>query len=74
MEVNAEIAEGLCEMSLMVCTALVPVLGYDKTALVAKEASATGETIRECTIRLGLLSEDDLDVLLDYREMTKPRA
>jgi len=74
LEVNAEIAEGLCEMSLMVCTALVPVLGYDKTALVAKEASATGETIRECTIRLGLLSEDDLDVLLDYREMTKPRA
>ena len=56
----------------MVCTALVPVLGYDKTSLIAQEASATGETIRECTLRLGLLPEEELDELLDYRKMTDP--
>jgi aspartate ammonia-lyase len=55
----------------MVCTALVPVLGYDKTSLIAKEARATGETIRECTLRLGLLTEEELDVLLDYKAMTE---
>jgi fumarate hydratase class II len=71
LEVNVEIAEGLCEMSLMVCTALVPLLGYDKTSLIAKEANATGETIRECTLRLGLLTEEKLDTLLDYRAMTE---
>ena len=71
LEVNVEIAEGLCEMSLMVCTALVPVLGYDKTSLIAKEARATGETIRECTLRLGLMTEEELDELLDYKAMTE---
>ncbi len=73
LEVNKEIAEGLVEQSLMVGTALAPVIGYDKAAKLAKDAFASGETIRECVLREGLLSEEELDEHLDFMAMTEPQ-
>lgn len=72
LEINKEIAEGLVEISLMVGTALAPVIGYDKAAKLAKDAFASGETIRQCALREGLLSEEELDELLDFYAMTEP--
>jgi fumarate hydratase class II len=72
LAVNKEIAESLVERSLMVGTALAPVIGYDKAAKLAKDAFASGETIRECALREKLLSEEELDELLDFHSMTEP--
>ena len=74
LEVNKEIAEGLVESSLMVGTILAPVIGYDQTSKLAKEAFNTGETIREIVLRKGLLEEDELEGYLNFREMTEPHA
>ena len=72
LEVNKDIAESLVERSLMVGTVLAPVIGYDNAAKLAKDAFASGETIRECVLREGILSEEELDDLLDFRAMTEP--
>ncbi len=74
LEVNKEIAEGLVEQSLMVGTILAPVIGYDKTSNIAKEAFTTGETIREIVLRKGLLDEAELDEYLNFSKMTEPHT
>jgi fumarate hydratase class II len=47
--------------SLMLVTALAPHLGYDKAAAIAKHAHATGQTLREAAIALGLVTGEDFD-------------
>ena len=74
MELAEEIAEGLVEQSLMVGTILAPVIGYDKTSNIAKEAFTTGETIREIVLRKGLLDEAELDEYLNFSKMTEPHT
>jgi len=58
--VRARIAENL-ERSLMLVTALAPHVGYDDAARVAKTAHATGKTLREAAIALGVASGEDFD-------------
>ncbi len=58
--VSARIAENL-ERSLMLVTALAPHVGYDAAARVAKTAHATGKTLREAAIELGVASGEDFD-------------
>jgi len=58
------------EIGLAICTALAPVIGYDNAAAVAKEASKTGETIREVAIRMTDLSQGELIKILDPSSMT----
>ena len=60
------------EQGLMLGTALSPAIGYDKAAEVAKEAAATGGTIREVAKRMTDLTEAQLDELLDPAKMTEP--
>jgi fumarate hydratase class II len=70
IEVNeAEMQENVAR-SLALATALAPVLGYDRAAEIAKEAYRSGKTVREVTLALGLLPEDELDVVLDPYKMT----
>ncbi len=47
--------------SLMLVTALNPVIGYDKAAQIAKTAHADGSTLREAAVKLGLLSGEEFD-------------
>ncbi|MFI5199736.1 MAG: lyase family protein, partial [Candidatus Limnocylindrales bacterium] len=61
----------LVEQGLMLATALAPVIGYDATAKLAKDALASGRTIRELALELGIPAAD-LDVLLDPDRMTRP--
>jgi fumarate hydratase class II len=58
------------EIGLAICTALAPVIGYDNAAAIAKEASKTGETIREVAIRMTDLSQEELIKILDPSSMT----
>ena len=62
----------MVERGLMLGTALAPALGYDKAAQIAKEAAASGSTIRETALERTELSAEDLDALLDPVNMTKP--
>jgi fumarate hydratase class II len=57
---------------LMLVTALSPHLGYDKAAEIAKEALATGRTLREVVLERGLLDAEALDRALDPRRMIAP--
>jgi fumarate hydratase class II len=61
----------LVEQGLMLATALAPVIGYDAAAKIAKEAHATGRTIRELATERGI-EPDRLDDLLDPAAMTEP--
>jgi len=64
----------LVEQSLAMVTALAPRIGYDAAADIAKEAHATGKTIRQLCRERGLLSEADLNDLLDPRRQTGNQA
>jgi len=71
IESNTERARRLVEQNLIVVTALNPRIGYDKGAAVAKEAFASGRTIREVVLEKGLLDEEELDDVLDIKQMTE---
>ncbi|MHC4674330.1 MAG: class II fumarate hydratase [Planctomycetota bacterium] len=72
IEPNVERCEQLVEQSLAMCTSLAPVIGYDQAAAIAKEAYATGRTIRQVALEKGVLSADELNKLLDPASMTEP--
>jgi len=72
LEVNRDVATGMVEKSLMMCTSLAPEIGYDKAADVAKGAFKSGQTVREYVLEHGILDEKRLDELLDARSMTEP--
>jgi fumarate hydratase class II len=71
LEVDEERIASLNERSLALATALVPRLGYDRAAAVAKEAHRSGRTVREVVLAEGLVPEDELDSLLDLRGQTE---
>ncbi len=62
----------MLEKGLMLGTGLAPEIGYDAAAAIAKEAAATGKTIREGAKEKTSLSDADLDRLLDAQAMTEP--
>jgi len=68
---NREKCTANLEQSLALCTGLVPVIGYDKAAAIAKEAYREGKTVREVASSHGVLPEKELNKLLD--EMIKKR-
>ncbi len=54
------------------CTSLVPEIGYDKSAAIAKEAYRTGKTVRQVALDQGVLDEKKLNEVLDPTSMTEP--
>jgi fumarate hydratase class II len=61
----------LVERSLAMVTALAPRIGYDAAAALAKEAWATGRTVRDVALERRVLPAAELDVILDPRRMTE---
>ena len=61
----------LVEQGLMLATALVPEIGYDAAAALAKEGFKSGRTVRELALERGIPAER-LDELLDPAAMTEP--
>ena len=60
------------ERSPALVTALAPKIGYAEAAKLAKEAIATGMTVKELVTSKGLLSPRELEEVLDLRAMTEP--
>ncbi len=61
----------LLERNIIVVTALAPKIGYDLAAKVAKEAFASGRTVRDVALEMEVLPPDELDASLDVRKMTE---
>jgi fumarate hydratase class II len=72
IEADEARARDSLERNLALCTALAPVIGYDRAAALAKRAFETGKTVRETALAMNLLPEADLDRILDYHRMTEP--
>jgi aspartate ammonia-lyase len=53
-------------------TPLAPYIGYALAASIAKEAVASGRTIRELVLEKGIFQPDELEQILDPFELTKP--
>jgi fumarate hydratase class II len=60
------------DRSLMLVTALAPVIGYDKAAEIAHHALDHDQTLKEAALALGYVSATDFDRLVDPRAMTRP--
>jgi fumarate hydratase class II len=61
---NPEVCAAYIEKSLALVTGLVPIIGYDKAAAIAKKAYDSGKTIRDVVRGESILPEDELDDLL----------
>jgi fumarate hydratase, class II len=68
---TARIAE-LVGKSLMLVTALAPRIGYDKAAAIAKAAHANGTTLRQEAVRLGHVTAEEFDRLVQPNAMAHP--
>jgi len=62
----------MVEQGLMLATALAPAIGYDDAAKIAKEALASGKTVRQVARERTKLPPEELDRLLDPARMTQP--
>ena len=60
------------ERSPALVTALAPKIGYAEAAKLAKEAIATGLTVKELVMKKGILQGRELEEVLDLRAMTEP--
>ncbi len=65
IEADRERARAMVENSLAMCTSLAPKIGYDNAAAIAKEAYASGRTVRQVALAKGVLPEAELNEVLD---------
>jgi aspartate ammonia-lyase len=70
---NEERCMQFVQNSIGLVTALNPVLGYEKSAAIAKEALATGGSVYNLVLQKGWLTKEKLDDLLSPANMTDPR-
>lgn len=73
IEPNRERCRDYVQNSIGLVTALNPVLGYEKSAAIAKEALKTGGSVYDLVIAKGWLTREKLDELLKPENMTHPR-
>ncbi|MDN3505042.1 MAG: class II fumarate hydratase [Rhabdochlamydiaceae bacterium] len=73
MKVNKKRAEEYLQNSLMLVTALNPVIGYDNAAKIAKLAFTEGTSLKEAAIKLNLLSEKEFDNAVNPSKMIGPK-
>jgi len=69
IQADRKVCGAAIEKNLMLSTALVPVLGYDRSAALAKEAYQRGLTIREIVLEKKLIPKEKLAKLLDIRKL-----
>ncbi len=72
LEVDRKRVDELLHRSLMLVTALAPVIGYDTAAKVAKTAHEDGITLRQAVEKLGVLSGEQFDEAVRPEDMTRP--
>ena len=72
IEVDVDRAQSLLAHSLMGVTALVPHIGYDRAARIARHAHANGLDLRQAALDIGGISAADYDAWVDARRMLAP--
>jgi fumarate hydratase class II len=72
IEPNLETIDDKLRRSLMLVTALNPLIGYDNAAKVAKQAYKGNTTLREAAIELGLLTGEQFDDAITPEDMVGP--
>jgi aspartate ammonia-lyase len=72
IEANRDRMKEYVEKSVGVITAVNPHLGYETAARIAREAILTGKSVRELCLHYNVLTEEELDLILDPFEMTHP--
>ncbi|MFZ4515244.1 MAG: class II fumarate hydratase [Acidimicrobiia bacterium] len=72
LEANVERIREHVENSLMLVTALNPVIGYDKAAQIAKKAHKDGTNLKAAALAMGFLTEEEFDAALRPEEMVHP--
>ncbi len=70
--VNRRACRTYAEQSVGVATILNQSIGYEAAARIAKASVATGKSLREIVIEQKILSENEVDKILDPTKMTKP--
>jgi fumarate hydratase class II len=60
------------ERSLMLVTALSPVIGYDKASKIAHYAMGNDLTLKAAALKLGFVTEEEFDRIVDPKKMVKP--
>ncbi|HHT7123490.1 TPA: aspartate ammonia-lyase [Bacillus cereus] len=69
---NEELLKQYVEKSVGIITAVNPHIGYEVASRIAREAIETGKSVRELCLEHGVLTEEELDIILDSFEMTHP--
>src|SRR6185312_13810129 len=69
---NLKKIEEYVEQSLMLVTALAPVIGYDKASNIAHHAAAHDLPLKEAALQLGFISEAEFDRIVDPAKMVRP--
>ena len=72
IEANEKRLKAYVEKSAGVITAVNPHLGYEAAARIAREAILTGQSVRDLCLQNDVLTEEELDLILNPYEMTKP--
>ncbi|MFC3746391.1 aspartate ammonia-lyase [Paenibacillus sp. GCM10012306] len=72
IEANKEKLAQEVERSVGIITAVNPHLGYEVVSRIAREAILTGESVRELCLKYNVLTEEELNMILDPYEMTHP--
>ncbi len=71
LQADEERCRELVEKDLSIVTALVPAIGYDRSAELAKQAMTEDRPLREVVKESGELSDDEVDRILDIKRMTE---
>ena len=69
LEANTEKLDENIQKNSILVTALVPVIGYDKSAEVAKEAMSQNKTIKDVLLEKNLISSEEIDELLNIEKL-----
>ncbi|MBO5034625.1 MAG: aspartate ammonia-lyase [Oscillospiraceae bacterium] len=69
---NRERCKSLVDNSVGIITALTPHIGYERAAVIAKEAIRTGASVRDLILEKGILDEETMEKILDPYSMTQP--
>jgi aspartate ammonia-lyase len=72
IEANEERLKEYVEKSVGIITAVNPHIGYEVAARIAREAILKGKSVRELCLLYDVLTEEELDLILNPYEMTKP--
>nr|WP_320141449.1 aspartate ammonia-lyase [uncultured Cohaesibacter sp.] len=74
IEANRDVCLGYVQSSIGLVTALVPHIGYEQSAAIAKQALKSNESVYDLVLHKKLLSQEELDEILKPENMTDPRS